>query len=125
MTSILPCYFVSNIANIFICLLEKVQKDNGSLTNQNESKPDQWFCQGGITLSFLISISAWRGLNMTSIHKLEYVSLPSYSLYKAQVRGMSRVLRAVISSKSLMKMKIWKNDCDENLMMRMTIIMIK
>ena len=62
---------------------------------------------------------------MTSVHKLEYVSLPSYSLYKAQVRDMSRVLRAVIPSKSLMKMKIWKNDCDENLMMRMTIIMIK
>ena len=51
-TSILPCYFVSNITKTFVCLVEFVQTDNGNVMNQNESKSYQCFyIQSGITLS--------------------------------------------------------------------------
>ena len=51
-TSILPCYFVSNITKTFVCLVEFVQTDNGNVMNQNESKSYQCFyIQSAITLS--------------------------------------------------------------------------
>ena len=60
-TIILSYYFVSDIKNIFYCLVENVQTDNGNLMNQNEGKSYQWFhIQGGIVLSisfFIFDIS--------------------------------------------------------------------
>ena len=51
-TSILPCYFVSNITKTLICLVDFVQTDNGNVMNQNESKSYQCFyIQSAITLS--------------------------------------------------------------------------